>query len=264
MYASKGYGTAIISKPIQYSGDIYYVEVTLKDGRAVLPISEGQQQCEILIAFVMPDYGSGWDSSNDFSAQALGKTAIGTDGSTVGVMSPYVPVYIDGKLYYGEEPDGTKADGLGSTGSRTPIVATIPAVTPVTKPSTTTPVTTQAATTEAVTTPPATVPAVTTPAINEPEQPTDAPVTPSSGDVPNKVEDNIVYGDATCNGEVDLSDALLILQYVANSKKYPITDEGIKNADVFNRGDGITAMDALSIQKLDSKQITSLPESVMQ
>ncbi|HPY85021.1 MAG TPA: glycoside hydrolase family 9 protein [Ruminococcus flavefaciens] len=265
MYASKGYGTANISKPIQYSGDIYYVEVTLKDGRAVLPISEGQQQCEILIAFVMPDYGSGWDSSNDFSAQALGKTAKGTDGSTVGVMSPYVPVYIDGKLYYGEEPDGTKADGLGSTGSRTPIVATIPAVTPVTKPSTTTPVTTtQAATTEAVTTPPATVPVVTTPAINEPEQPTDAPVTPSSGEVPNKVEDNIVYGDATCNGEVDLSDALLILQYVANSKKYPITDEGIKNADVFNRGDGITAMDALSIQKLDSKQITSLPESVMQ
>jgi len=133
MYSGKGYKTAEISKPIQYSGNIYYIEVNLPDGRAVLPISEGQQQCEILLALVMPDYGSGWDSKNDFSAKDLGKTTTGSDGSAKGIVTPYVPVYVNGKLYYGEEPDGTKADGLGGTGD-TPKVTT----TTTTKPKTTT------------------------------------------------------------------------------------------------------------------------------
>ena len=147
MYSGKGYKTAEISKPIQYSGDIYYIDVNLPDGRVVLPISEGQQQCEILLALVMPDYGSGWDSSNDFSAKDLGKTSKGDDGSAKGVITPYVPVYVNGKLYYGEEPDGTKADGLGGTGSDTPKVTTS-----TTKPRETTTTTTKATTTAETTT----------------------------------------------------------------------------------------------------------------
>ncbi|SFW98852.1 right-handed parallel beta-helix repeat-containing protein [Ruminococcus sp. XPD3002] len=78
------------------------------------------------------------------------------------------------------------------------------------------------------------------------------------------VQDDIVYGDANGDGAASLSDALAILQYIANSKKYPLTAEALDRADVFNRGDGLTAMDALSIQKFDAKILPSLPESYQQ
>lgn len=90
------------------------------------------------------------------------------------------------------------------------------------------------------------------------EAPTDAPTTVQPTDAPPVTE--ILYGDATCDGYVTLADALLILQNIANSQKYPITEPGVRNADCYNPGDGITAMDALAIQRLDAKTISSLPE----
>ena len=51
------------------------------------------------------------------------------------------------------------------------------------------------------------------------------------------------------------------MQWLANPEKYPISEQGIKNADVFNRGDGVTGLDALSIQKYEAKSLTALPES---
>ena len=71
------------------------------------------------------------------------------------------------------------------------------------------------------------------------------------------------YGDANLDGEVTLADALAILQYVANSEKYPMSDEAIRNADVYDNGDGVTAMDALTIQQRDAKMITKLPYSFL-
>ena len=68
-----------------------------------------------------------------------------------------------------------------------------------------------------------------------------------------------LVGDANCDGEVSLTDSLLILQHVANASKHPLSEQGKKNADCFNRGDGITAKDALAIQMLDAKVITALP-----
>ena len=70
--------------------------------------------------------------------------------------------------------------------------------------------------------------------------------------------DTVVYGDATLDGDVSLADALLILQHVANASKYPLSEKAADNADVYSRGDGITAMDALSIQKYDAKVIKRL------
>ncbi len=104
MYADKGVLPAEISGPIQYDGDIYYIEVTYPDGRAVLPISEGRNQCELMLALVYPNYGSGWDATNDFSNAEL----LGTEDA---VITKNIPVYINGELYYGTEPDGTTADG---------------------------------------------------------------------------------------------------------------------------------------------------------
>jgi hypothetical protein len=65
--------------------------------------------------------------------------------------------------------------------------------------------------------------------------------------------------DVNGNGKLDLGDALAILQYIANSSKYPLSEEAIKQADVYNTGDGITPMDALAIQQYDAGLIDSLP-----
>ena len=61
-------------------------------------------------------------------------------------------------------------------------------------------------------------------------------------------------GDANCDNETGLADALLILQNSANSVKYPVSRTGEFNADVFGTGDGLTPMDALEIQKWDAEK----------
>ncbi len=82
-------------------------------------------------------------------------------------------------------------------------------------------------------------------------------------------QDNIIYGDANCNGIVEMADAVLVLQSISNPDRYGltgydndhITEQGQDNADVNARGDGLTSMDALSIQRSLLKLIDSLPES---
>ena len=55
-------------------------------------------------------------------------------------------------------------------------------------------------------------------------------------------------GDANEDGEVKLSDAVLIMQALSNPDEYQLTPQGIANADM--DGDGITPMDALRIQEI--------------
>ena len=265
----EGCKTAEISKPKQYSGDIYYIEVNLPDGRVVLPISEGQQQCEILLAIVMPDYGSGWDSSNDFSAKELGKAAGGDEAS--GIITPYVPVYVNGKLYYGEEPDGTKADGLGGTGDivvtrvTTPTVTTTSTTSKTTTTVTTTetyhvsppPTTTSEEATTTTTTTVSSVDSTTTTAVSGGNSvtTTEAPkIEPTTADI----ELDGTRGDANCDEEVNMADAVIIMQSIANPDKYKLTAQGAKNADVEGNGDGITNKDALKIQRFKLNLISSL------
>lgn len=57
-----------------------------------------------------------------------------------------------------------------------------------------------------------------------------------------------LIGDANVDGEVNLADAVLIMQSLANPAKYSLTEQGMKNADCSGNGDGITNKDALSIQ----------------
>ncbi|MBR3900040.1 MAG: RICIN domain-containing protein [Ruminococcus sp.] len=66
-------------------------------------------------------------------------------------------------------------------------------------------------------------------------------------------------GDANCDGKVSIADAAAIFQCLANSDKYSLSEQGKKNADVSGNGDGITAADALAIQKFDAGIITALP-----
>ncbi len=223
MYSGKGVKSAQISKIQHYKDNIYYVEVNLPDGRAVLPVSEGMHQCEILLAFIYPNYGSGWDAENDFSnADIIGvKGETGDDGSIRGIVTPKIPVYINGNLYYGEEPDGSSADGNASP------VTTKPAVT------------------------------TTTSATSSSTMPSDTTTT-------SVINSKLVYGDANLDNNVTVADAVAILQHCANRDKYELKGQALDNADVFNRGDGITAKDALSIQKFDAKAIKELPESFLE
>ncbi|MBR6242293.1 MAG: dockerin type I repeat-containing protein [Ruminococcus sp.] len=64
-------------------------------------------------------------------------------------------------------------------------------------------------------------------------------------------ESELLSGDANCDGNADIADAILILQYLANPEKYPITAQGLLNADIIGN-DGVTALDALQIQKLEA------------
>ncbi len=65
-------------------------------------------------------------------------------------------------------------------------------------------------------------------------------------------DDGILWGDANVDGKVEIADATLILQYLTNKDEYKLTDKGMKNADCANNGDGVTALDALAIQKMDA------------
>ena len=75
----------------------------------------------------------------------------------------------------------------------------------------------------------------------------------------DNTEDKILYGDANCDGNVDISDAVLIKCFLINSKKYSLSAQGKKNADVQGNGNGINAQDAVAIQKYILKQLKALP-----
>lgn len=73
-------------------------------------------------------------------------------------------------------------------------------------------------------------------------------------------------GDANCDGNVDMSDVVLIMQSLASPNKYglggteksAITKQGQANGDVDDSSKGITSGDALKIQKWLLKSITEL------
>ena len=76
------------------------------------------------------------------------------------------------------------------------------------------------------------------------------------------------YGDANCDGSVNLSDAILIMQAIGNPDSYGvngteesrISKQGEINGDVNDPGSGLTNSDSLTIQKYLLKLISKLPE----
>ena len=64
-------------------------------------------------------------------------------------------------------------------------------------------------------------------------------------------------GDANVDGKVTIADAVAILQSIANKDKYELKPQGKVNGDVDGTA-GITANDALTIQKFDAGAITKL------
>lgn len=75
-------------------------------------------------------------------------------------------------------------------------------------------------------------------------------VEPVSGKVTvGKSAQTGLKGDADESGEVNLSDAVAIVSWIADSSKYPLSPQGLINADVFGDGDGINTSDAIQVQK---------------
>lgn len=238
MYA--GVKPAVVSEPKQYDGDIYYVEVTFPDGRAILPVSEGAQQCEILLAIVCPDYGKGWDATNDYSAKGLPDEG--------GKKTANIPVYESGKLIFGTEPDGSTGKGSisanpapdGSPRVTQPnIDVTTPSTESTTKTTSETTVTTSSSEKETSDT------TQTTPKQSEPSSENSA----SQTNTP-------VWGDANLDSEIDVSDAVLVARFAAEDPKAEITAQGKINADVNGNGN-VDSEDTLKILRAIAKLISA-------
>ncbi|MDE6502699.1 MAG: dockerin type I repeat-containing protein [Ruminococcus sp.] len=69
-------------------------------------------------------------------------------------------------------------------------------------------------------------------------------------------ENSTLNGDANCDGKLNISDAILIMQSISNPHEYKISESGVSNADVYNRGDGLTLMDALVIQQVQVHMVS--------
>ena len=177
-------------------------------------------------------YDTIWDSTNDYSYADLVSFE---DDNAAAQITEKITLYANGELIWGEEPDGTRPEHEQEG-----------YVAPVIKETTTlagsgTTAKTTAKTTETT--------AKTTATTKLP----DATAT--------------MYGDANCDGKVNLGDVVLIMQSIANEPKYGlkgsdashITLQGLANADVYGGGDGVTNMDAQRIQMYLLDLITKLP-----
>ncbi|MGN0580550.1 MAG: glycoside hydrolase family 9 protein [Ruminococcus sp.] len=86
------------------------------------------------------------------------------------------------------------------------------------------------------------------------QKPTQAPTTVPTTPIP------AIWGDADLDGEPTINDVVMVMCY-ASGKSTQLSDEALNNCDVYNRGDGVNASDAVTIQKYLAKLITSLPET---
>lgn len=84
---------AKLSKPVQWSGNVYYVEIDWTN----IPFYGKREYQLALIPSLDSSYKANWDPTNDFSRKDLKK-------SDTLVDSPYIPLYLNGVKVYGEEP----------------------------------------------------------------------------------------------------------------------------------------------------------------
>jgi hypothetical protein len=231
-------------KKYKDSDSIYYVELSWED----CTIINSGKKSQFSVGF----YGKGytdpdthkyivykWDPENDWSYEHL---KMGKKTDFFAVDDPpeercdYICVYADGVLVGGIEPDGTKP------AEKEPAKTT----------TTTKPVVTTTTTTKAVT-------------VTSTSTTTAAPKVTTTVSEENEVKVTKA-GDANCDGQVDMSDIVLIMQSLANPDKYGIngsdknhiSNQGQANADVDKSSKGVTSNDALRIQEFLLGKVKSL------
>ncbi len=222
-------GKLEISQPVQYDGNVYYVEISFNDGSVVMPTgqSEWRSECQFRISIndALKDADGNkivWDATNDYSFKDLAQ-----GGEDAMIDTPYITMYDGDTLIWGTEPDGTTAD----------------LTQPATKPDTTQPSTEQ------------TTGGETTTGSGSSEDgelaPPDQTVEPGQP----------LYGDANLDGKTTIADCVAVLQYLANGDEYALTGQAFINADVDTKK-GVSTDDALAIQYYDAKAISTLPYDV--
>ena len=258
-----GQGHATVTGPHKYEGDptgnTYYASIKFDDGRAIQPTGQSEHRDEVQFRISIPDAIDGkstagaWDTSNDWSY--LGGLSKASDLKKADSLNEHMPMYVDGEIAWGEEPDGTKFTVKPCTKNGS------------SEPSPTTTTTSAATTTTTSTTTSSTT--TTTTETTSTSTSTSSSATSTSTTSDGKATDSVTkWGDANCDGGVDMADAVIILQALANPNKYGVngTDEkhitelGILNGDVYENGTKLTNNDALSIQKYCLKLIKELPE----
>ena len=175
---------------------------------------------------VAPDY---WTMTDNMSATASGNSATITWNVPADTAAIIQTAY-GGQLKFGTwwiDSGEFTVDSIKvyADGSSQPVVTTT-----TTRPTTTTTTTTTTTRTTTTTQPPVTTTTTT----------------------PHSQVNATVYGDVNLDGYVSVSDAVAILQYIANKDKYGLTAQQLANADVSGGNDGVTANDALTIQKVDA------------
>lgn len=70
---------------------------------------------------------------------------------------------------------------------------------------------------------------------------------------------DVLLGDANLDGNIAISDAVLVMQSLANADEFTLSADSQNAADVCNRGDGVTNKDALVIQMYMADLITEFP-----
>ena len=210
---------------------------------------------------VYDDFGK-WDEEKyNFVKEALWQT---NDGKFIG---------LDHSIPLGQSGNGISLSDYYGGGSSTPNPPKTTTTTTTTSATTTTSETTTTTTSETTTTTTTTTSPTTTTTTTITQ-----PVTTTTTTTAPKVEETttsqpsqdsngpVVWGDANCDGQVDMADAVLIMQSLANPNKYgvggtdekAITEQGKANADVDTSTKGITSNDALQIQLYLLKKIATL------
>ena len=176
---------------------------------------------------------------------------MGTDTDLFAVVDPpeerydHISIYADGVLVGGIEPDGTTVEEKPKETTTTKPKTTTTTTTTVKTTTTTTTTAKDSKTTTTTTSAPAATTAVTETYPNIP------------GTSPNIPTDATLEGDTNCDGTVDMADAVLIMQALANPNKYGLqgtaekhlTSQGAANGDVDKTAKGLTSNDALKIQQ---------------
>ncbi len=230
-------GYATVSGPYKYEGDptgnTYYARIKFEDGRIIQPTGQSEHRDEVQFRVSIPDAIDGkstdgaWDCTNDWSY--LGGIATATDLKSEDSLNKHMPMYVNGVLVWGEEPDGTvptksdyvpKRSAQGGTGIE-----------------------------------------------EDPTKETEsASVTDTVDPTSSCCEHTItIYGDANLDDQVNIADAVLVMQVSTNPDKYDlgksdlsIKEIGWNNADVDENG-SLNNKDALLIQKYKLGLIDKLP-----
>ena len=259
-YKEGDQGFATVEGPFEYKGDstgnTYYAEIKFADGRAIQPTGQSEHRDEVQFRVSIPDAIDGkpttgaWDPTNDWSYEGIDKA---DSLKSADALNPHFTMYVDGKLVWGEEPDGTKPDPNATPDPKTeptqpkdePTQPTAEPTKPTTEPTKPTTEPTQQPTAEP------TQQLTTQPPTNTDDDPHAMPPTQSGGNVKASK-----YGDANGDDAVDIMDVIALNKFLLGISE--LDEQKRANADVLDDGK-LNSEDSLALLKYVLEIIKDLP-----